>query len=138
MEKKIMKNSLLETPEIHPFFGVYPLVIKDIIPPREDNIVILNNDCDISELNGHYDGLEFIAPKWYYTLTQKCALKPSILLINNLNGIPLNDQLKFIEILKYRKISTFELPKNCGIVVTVSDLEHKPLANEILSLVAFI
>ena len=43
---------------------------------------------------------------------------------------------KFIEILKYKKISTFELPENCLIIVTCSDLTNNKINEEIYSLVA--
>ena len=40
-------------------------------------------------------------------------------------NVKIEEQNKFIEILKYHKISTFDLPNNCLIIVTTSNLENK-------------
>ena len=114
----------------------YPILVEDIPNELFENSVILNNDCDISLLNGHYVGVNFVAPDWYNILTEKCKYGRTLLIINGINGLDKKEQLKFVEILKYRKISTFDLPKNCSIIVTAYDLENKPIAEEIYSLVA--
>ena len=59
-----------------------------------------------------------------------------VLVIENLNEIPLEEQTKFIEILKYKKISTFELPKKCLVIVTCSDLTVNKINEEVYSLLA--
>lgn len=114
----------------------YPILVEDISNELFENAVILNNDCDISLLNGHYEGVNFVAPDWYNILVEKCKNGRSILIINGINNSEIDDQLKFIEILKYRKISTFDLPKNCSIIVTAYDIKNKPIAEEVYSLVA--
>lgn len=115
-----------------------PILIEDIPNEIFEDSVILCNDCDISELNGHYEGINFVPPTWYKILTEKSKNQHSILIINQINEIPINEQLKFIEILKYRKISTFELPTNCSVIATCSDLQNKPISEEIYNLVAHI
>ena len=115
-----------------------PILIEDIPNEIFEDSVILCNDCDVSELNGHYEGIDFVPPTWYKILTEKSKNQHSILIINQINSIPLNEQLKFTEILKYRKISTFDLPTNCSVIVTCSDLQNKPISEEIYSLVAHI
>lgn len=60
----------------------------------------------------------------------------SVLVIENINEIPLEEQTKFIEILKYKKVSTFELPKNCLVIVTCSDLTANKINEEVYSLLA--
>ena len=114
----------------------YPILVEDIPNELFENAVILNSDCDISFLNGHYEGVNFVAPDWYNILVEKCKNGRSILIINGINNSEIGDQLKFVEILKYRKISTFDLPKNCSIIVTAYDIKNKPIAEEIYSLVA--
>ena len=59
-------------------------------------------------------------------------------MIRNINKIDINDQAKFIEILKYKQIATFELPKNTLIILTVTDLNSNKLNKEVASLVAMI
>ena len=59
-------------------------------------------------------------------------------MIRNINKIDISDQAKFIEILKYKQISTFDLPKNTLIILTVTDLNSNKLNKEVASLVAMI
>ena len=46
------------------------------------------------------------------------------------------EQLKFCELLEHRKISTFELPKSCVIIVTANEINKDKINEEIFSLVA--
>ena len=131
-----MKKLDLESLKKLLMLNEYPILVEDIPTELFENSVILNNDCDISLLNGHYEGVNFVAPDWYNILTEKCKDGLTLLIINGINNIDREEQLKFVEILKYRKISTFDLPKNCSIIVTAYDLENKPIAEEIYSLVA--
>lgn len=100
-----------------------------------DNATILNANCDISDLNGHYENINFVAPSWYNKLKQN---QTKMLVINNINEIDVNEQTKFIEILKYKKISTFDLPKDCIIIVTAKNLKERPINEEVYSLLAHI
>ena len=131
-----MKKLDLESLKKLLMLNEYPILVEDIPNELFENSIILNNDCDISLLNGHYEGVNFVAPDWYNILTEKCKDGLTLLIINGINNIDREEQLKFVEILKYRKISTFDLPKNCSIIVTAYDLENKPIAEEIYSLVA--
>lgn len=131
-----MKKLDLESLKKLLMLNEYPILVEDIPNELFENSVILNNDCDVSLLNGHYEGVNFVAPDWYNILTEKCKDGRTLLIINGINNIVKEEQLKFVEILKYRKISTFDLPKNCSIIVTAYDLENKPIAEEIYSLVA--
>lgn len=114
----------------------YPILIEDIPNEFFEGAVILNSDCDVSQLNGHYEGIHFVAPDWYNILVEKSKNGRSILIINGINNLEIDEQLKFVEILKYRKISTFDLPKNCSIIVTAYDIKNKPILEEIYSLIA--
>lgn len=131
-----MKKLDLESLKKLLMLNEYPILVEDIPNELFENSIILNNDCDISLLNGHYEGVNFVAPDWYNILTEKCKDGLTLLIINGINNIDREEQLKFVEILKYKKISTFDLPKNCSIIVTAYDLENKPIAEEIYSLVA--
>lgn len=131
-----MKKLDLESLKELLLLNEYPILVEDVPNEIFANSVILNNDCDVSLLNGHYEGVNFVAPQWYNILTEKCKNGHTLLIINGINNINKEEQLKFVEILKYRKISTFELPKNCSVVVTAYNLENAPVAEEIYSLVA--
>ena len=133
-----MKKVDLESLKELLLLNEYPILVEDISNELFENAVILNNDCDISSLNGHYEGVDFVAPDWYNILVEKCKNGRSLLIINGINNSEIDEQLKFIEILKYRKISTFDLPKTCSIIVTAYDIKNKPIAEEIYSLVAYV
>lgn len=115
--------------------GINSFLLENINSSIFKNKVEIESDCDISILNGHYEKEEFIAPSWYLDLVNN---KKNLLIINNINNINTYEQGKFIEILRYRKISTFDLPKSCIIVATCSNLKEKPINEEIYSLMIHI
>lgn len=115
--------------------GITPILIENMPASVFDNATILNVNCDISDLNGHYENINFVAPSWYNKLKQN---QTKMLVINNINEIDVNEQTKFIEILKYKKISTFDLPKDCIIIVTAKNLKERPINEEVYSLLAHI
>ena len=73
-------------------------------------------------------------PKWYNELVTNNNSK--VLVIDLIDSINKEEQLKFIELLEYRKISTFELPKDCVIIVTAKEVNKDKISEEIYSLVA--
>lgn len=115
--------------------GITQILIENMPASVFDNATILNANCDISDLNGHYENINFVAPSWYNKLKQN---QTKMLVINNINEIDVNEQTKFIEILKYKKISTFDLPKDCIIIVTAKNLKERPINEEVYSLLAHI
>lgn len=127
-EQVIMLENLLKS-------GISPILLENVEAEFFENAIVIENDADISLLNGHYEGTDFVAPDWYNKLVNK---ENPILIINNINTIPLSDQTKFVEILKYKKISTFALPENCIVLVTCSNLKENKLNEEIYSLLAHV
>lgn len=119
--------------------GMSPILLEDVPAKLFNHAVILNADCDISELNGHYEGTEFKAPNWYYDLVKEAEDDKAILIINDMNNIKEEEQTKFIELFKYRKISTFKLPEKCLIIVTFDNLnKEKKINEEVYSLLAHV
>lgn len=112
-----------------------PILIENIPAAAINNAVFLKADCDITLLNGHYENENFVAPKWFNELISK---ETPILVIDNINSISLEEQTKFVEILKYKKISTFNLPNNCLIILTASYLKNNPINEIVYSLVVHI
>lgn len=127
-EKRKMLETFLKS-------GISPLLLEDISSDIFENAVILESDCDLSLLNGHYEGTEFVAPEWYEQLITQTNNIP-ILIIKDINKIPIEEQTKFIELLKYKKISTFDLPQNCIIIVTCQNLKENKINEEVYSLMA--
>ena len=100
--------------------------------------MILNRDnciknIDSKELNGHYDGVDFLPPKWMSEILGTNASK--ILIIDKIDSVSKEEQLKFCELLEHRKISTFSLPENCVILVTANEVNKNKISEEIYSLV---
>jgi len=110
--------------------GMSPILLENVPAKLFNHSVILNADCDMSELNGHYEDTEFVPPKWYSDLMIEAEDDKAILIINDLNKITVEEQTKFIELLKYRKISTFKLPEKCLIIVTFDNLDENNKINE--------
>lgn len=115
--------------------GILPILIENVSDLMFEDAIILEANCDITELNGHYEGINFVAPSWYNELEKR---QEKILIINNINQIDKEEQTKFIEILKYRKVSTFDLDKNCIIIVTANNLKENPINQEVYSLMVHI
>ena len=117
-------------------YGVSPLLVQNIPSNYFNNSVVIKSNVERSELNGHYEYAHFCPPLWYKELLNKSKITASVLVIENINEIPLEEQTKFIEILKYKKVSTSKLPENCFIIVTCSDLTTNKINEEVYSLLA--
>lgn len=115
--------------------NVAPILVDFIDGNSIPNSVVLSANIEITELNGHYNNAEFNPPKWLNKLEEYTS---TILVIDKIDSIPKNEQTKFVEILKYRQVSTFELPKNTVIVVTAKEINENTINEEIYSLVAHI
>lgn len=114
--------------------NIAPVLVDFISGEDLDDAIILPADINVKELNGHYNGIDFVPPKWLSELLNTSNSR--ILVIDKIDSITKEEQTKFIELLKYRKISTFELPKNVIIVVTASDINKNTINEKIFSLVA--
>lgn len=116
--------------------NVAPILVDFIDGNSIPNSVVLPANLEITELNGHYNNTEFVSPEWLKKLEN--ANTGAILVIDKIDSIPKNEQTKFVEILKYRQVSIFELPKNTVIVVTAKEINENTINEEIYSLVAHI
>ena len=100
--------------------------------------VVLEADCSKAELMGHYENLEFIAPEWYKKLMDSSKEHTPVLIIKDINKIPEEEQRKFIKFFKYRKVYVHKLPENCMIFATYSNLEERPIQEELYSFMVHI
>ena len=82
-------------------------IIKGSIPSKDLGII------------NTADGLQY--PHWFIELSKKESHQ---LVIENIDEITKESQEKFYEILKYKTISSVDLPKNCRIIVTAQDLKN--------------
>ena len=115
--------------------NVAPILVDFIDGNSIPNCVVLDANCEMTELNGYYDKMDFNPPKWLKKLEEST---PSILVIDKIDSISKFEQTKFVEILKYRQVSTFELPKNTVIIITAKEINENTINEEIYSLVAHI
>lgn len=129
-----MNKDRLKLLENYLEIGIGPLLIENLPSDSLPNCVVIKNNIDKSQLNGHYENIDFCPPTWYKELLEKSKTDYVILIIEKINEISLDEQAKFIEILKYKKISTFELPTNCIIIVTCSDLNVGKINEDVYSL----
>ena len=114
--------------------NVAPILVDFISGNDINGAVVIPANVDIKELNGHYDGTDFMPPKWLNEILSTNASR--ILVIDKIDEVSKEEQLKFCELLEHRKISTFELPKNCVIFVTAKEINKDTISEEIYSLVA--
>lgn len=113
--------------------NVAPILVDFLSGNDIKNAVILPANIDSKELNGHYDGVDFLPPKWMSEILGTNASK--ILIIDKIDSVLKEEQLKFCELLEHRKISTFSLPENCVILVTANEVNKNKISEEIYSLV---
>lgn len=114
----------------------YPILVNNLPSELYEGAVTLESDIDVSLLNGHYEGINYEAPQWFKVLEENAKLGTSLLIINGIDELDEDEQMKFGEIFKYRKISTFEIPTNVKIIVTAN---HKgKVVEEIYSLLVHI
>ena len=114
--------------------NVAPILVDFISGNDISGAVVLPANVDLKELNGHYDGADFMPPKWLNEILSTNASR--ILVIDKIDSISKEEQLKFCELLEHRKISTFELSKSCIIIVTANEINKDKINEEIFSLVA--
>ena len=114
--------------------NVAPILVDFIFGQDLEDAVILPANIDKKELNGHYEEMNYVPPKWLNELLNK--KNNPLLVIDQLDIIPKIEQKKFIELLKYRKVSTFDLPNNCRIIVTANKINEEMINEELFSLVA--
>ncbi|HAB66423.1 MAG TPA: hypothetical protein DCE23_03550 [Firmicutes bacterium] len=114
--------------------NVAPILVDFISGKDVKGAVVIPANIDNKELIGHYDGIDFMPPKWLSEVTQTNESK--FLIIDKIDTISKEEQLKFCELLEHRKISTFELPKSCVIIVTANEINKDKINEEIYSLVA--
>ena len=113
--------------------NIAPILVDFIEKDFFNDKVVINSNCKKEELNEIYENEKTLPPKWYQELINK---NKKILIINNLDSISNEEQKKFIEILKYRKVSTFELPQDVRIIITANEVNN--IDKEIFNLVLYI
>lgn len=118
--------------------NVAPILLEGISSKAFEDVVLLPANISGMLLNGHYENENYVCPTWYELIKSKENASLNILLIDDITTISREEQLKFIELLKYRKISDFKLPDNCVIIMLASRVNKKLISENIYNLVAHI
>ena len=116
--------------------NVAPILINFLNGKDIPNSILLPSNVNISELNFRYENDEFLPPNWLIQIAN--SSKQGILVIDKIDEISKKEQLKFVELLKYRQVSTFKLPESTIIIVTAKEINKNTINEEIYSLVAHI
>lgn len=95
-------------------------------------------NCSNETLKGAFDLEGYKNPLWYEEVKKKENDNINLLIITDFDKIDKESQKKFTELLKYRKIGTLNLPKNCAIIVLANSINKESIDKEIYSLVAHI
>ena len=134
-----MKEETKEMLESYIEANVAPILISTEqfkkVEEKYQSKTTLLADCSIQELYGGYVENEFISPKWYQELQSNSS---ELLVIENLSSISKEEQLKFKELFKYRKVGTLDLPKNCCIIVLSEVIDQDHIAKELYDLLVHV
>lgn len=106
-----MRNNKLDMLDSYVKAGISPILLEEIPTTAFKNAVVIEANCTNDLLNGHYEDINFVPPEWYNKLLEKSKNTYALLVINELNKIASEDQLKFIELFKYKKIVHLNYPK---------------------------
>lgn len=117
--------------------NIAPILISNIDASIFSNIaVIIKSNIQKEELFGKYENDKFILPLWYEELTNNINKK--IIIINNFSDISKEEQLKFHELLKYRKIGNIKINEDIIIIVVANNISKETINKNIYSLLVHI
>ena len=114
--------------------NIVPILVDKLDISDMPNSIIINSNIKDSELVGHYEEFVYHPPKWMEKMYQSDEM--IVLIINNIDIVSKKEQERFIEILKYRQVSTFDIPKNYRILLTAKNIKN--VSKRIIDLVAVI
>lgn len=111
--------------------NVAPILTDFIEVATLPHTIVIPANCEPSELCGYYNNDKYLAPDWYYELKNN-----KLLVIAKIDEITKEEQQKFIELLKYRQVSTFKIPDDISIILTANKINKDTINEELFSLVA--
>ena len=77
--------------------NVAPILVDFIFGEAFDDAVVLPANLDVKELNGHYEGVEFLPPKW---LEEILNSNKRLIVIDRIDTMSKDEQMKFCELLE--------------------------------------
>ena len=128
-----IKNILEDYIKLH----VMPILLQTSKTSFKDYVEIPAN-CPNEYLKETYDINGYKKPIWYNKIISKANAKLNLLIITDIDKVDKEKQRRFVELLKYRQISSLHLPKNCVIIVLADNINKESIDQEVYSLLAHI
>ena len=129
----------LELLELYIKNYVAPILVESAEGIELKRGIEIDGRCDLSELQGKFnENGEYTMPNWLKILIDNSDKERTLLIIKNITDSDEDEQMKFYEIIKYRKMNTIQIPDNCVILATCSNLSEKPINPNIYSLMSHI
>lgn len=114
--------------------NVGPILVESFDLDILSSCVIPSNISE-DELYGYYEGESYISPNWYQSLVNN---NYKLIIIDGIDNISKEEQLKFFELLKYKKVSIFDVPEDCSIVLTAKNINRDTINEKIFSLCVYV
>ena len=111
------------------------VILTNLLEGKDiNNSYILPSLINKEELVGYYKDNKYCSPKWLTEINND--EKNIILVIDKIDSITFDEQDKFVELIKYKKVSTFKLKDECRIILTAKKIEQ--VSSTIKDLVIYI
>ena len=122
-----MENIMIKLIEVIKNNNKYPLIIVGVSDKFFGSATIINSGIESSELgikignNG-----EYVLPSWLKEMNIKSVKNndKNILVIESIDKISSEEQLKFLGILKNNGLNGYSFPKNTQIIITCTNVEN--------------
>lgn len=122
-----MENKMIKLIEVIKNNNEYPLIIVGVSANIFGSATIINSDIESSELgikignNG-----EYVLPSWLKEMNIKSVKNKdkNILVIESIDKITSEEQLKFLGILKNNGLNGYSFSKNTQIILTCTNVEN--------------
>lgn len=122
-----MENKMIKLIEVIKNNNEYPLIIVGVSANFFGSATIINSDIESSELgikignNG-----EYVLPSWLKEMNIKSVKNKdkNLLVIESIDKISSEEQLKFLGILKNNGLNGYSFPKNTQIIITCTNVEN--------------
>lgn len=117
--------------------NIAPILISKIPSSVFDSVaVVIPSNINKEDLYGKIKNNKFELPKWYDELSNNP--KKNMIIIDNLSLITTDEQLKFHELLKYRKVGNLKIKDNIMIMVISDEISSTKINKDIYSLLVHI
>ena len=122
-----MENKMMKLIEVIKNNNDYPLIVVGVSAKFFGSATIINSNIDSSELGIKIgDNGEYVLPSWLKEMNIKSVKNndKNILVIESLDEVSNEEQLKFLGLLKNNGLNGYSFPKNTQTIITCSNIEN--------------